>query len=153
MCHGDHHGLHQCLDLLVQPANVAVLLSGPGVNLRDLIPAFVSLQGVQDQVDVLVDSHQIPRLEFLWLHQPSHWQEVGQSCSSLELSLTLALAIMAGFLGHKDTSKLHWLELGSSATISLGPEFGFQTTIRLFFPLERRRSDSAWHQAMERTPL
>ena len=30
----------------------------------------------------------------------------------------LSLPIIAGFLGHQDTSKLHWFVVGSSATIS-----------------------------------
>ena len=77
--HGEHHNLHQLLDLLVQSTNVAVLLSGPGVHLYGLHPAVIlGWQGVQDQVAVLIYSNQIPLLEFLWLHQPSHWQEGGR---------------------------------------------------------------------------
>ena len=85
MGHGEHHGLQQLLDLFVQTTNIAVLLSGPGVDLRGLHPAvLLRRQGKQDQVTVFVDSNQIPRFEFLWLQQPSNWQKVGLSSSGLD---------------------------------------------------------------------
>ena len=40
--HGQNHSLHQLLDLLVQPAHVVVVLSGPLVNLHRLHPRVVS---------------------------------------------------------------------------------------------------------------
>ena len=58
--HGQHHRLHQLLDLLVQAADVAVLLGRPGVHLHGLHPAVVLRgQGVQDEVTVLVNTHQV----------------------------------------------------------------------------------------------
>jgi hypothetical protein len=67
----------------------------------------------------------------------------------------LELAMRAGFRGHHETSKFHWLAVAMSQTTSPPGTllFGFQHRMRLSFPQLTSRSGSCWHQAMDRTPL
>jgi hypothetical protein len=61
----------------------------------------------------------------------------------------------AGFRGHHDTSKFHWLAVEISHTTSPPGTllFGFQHKMRLSLPQLTSRSGSWGHQAMDSTPL
>mmetsp|Transcript_7696 Transcript_7696/g.26505 ORF Transcript_7696/g.26505 Transcript_7696/m.26505 type:complete len:458 (+) Transcript_7696:35-1408(+) len=74
--HGQHDGLHQLPDLLVQASDVRVVLRGLLVHLHHLDPRVVlGRQGVQHQVAVLVHADEVARLEGLRVDQAHDRQE------------------------------------------------------------------------------
>mmetsp|Transcript_31688 Transcript_31688/g.75269 ORF Transcript_31688/g.75269 Transcript_31688/m.75269 type:complete len:334 (+) Transcript_31688:294-1295(+) len=92
---GEDDRLHELLDLLVQPANVRVVLRWLLVHLHGLHPGVVlRRERVEDEVAVLVDSHQVARLKRLRVHQPHHWEEYRLPRGGLQHNaLPLALAV------------------------------------------------------------
>mmetsp|Transcript_6297 Transcript_6297/g.18868 ORF Transcript_6297/g.18868 Transcript_6297/m.18868 type:complete len:332 (+) Transcript_6297:939-1934(+) len=83
--HGQHDGLDQLLNLLIQPADVGVVLGGLLIHLHRLYTAIV-LGGkrVKDEVRILVDAHQVAGLELVGVHQPNDRQEDGLPRAGLE---------------------------------------------------------------------
>lgn len=77
VCHRQHNSLNQLLDLLVETANVGILLGGTLVHLHGLDSCVIlRRQGLEDEVRVLVDADQVTRLQLLGIHQADHWQKV-----------------------------------------------------------------------------
>ena len=95
MSHGQHDGLHQLLDLLLKSSNIAVVLRWLLVNLHRLHTRIIlGRQRVQDEVGVLVDAHQVARLEFVRVNQTDDGQEDGLPRGRLQHhSLAAALRV------------------------------------------------------------
>ena len=78
LLHGPDDGLYQLLDLLVQAADVGVLLGGLFVHLHRLDSAVVlGGQGVEDQVRVLVDADEVGGLEGVGVNKADEREEDG----------------------------------------------------------------------------
>lgn len=85
LLHGPHDGLDELLNLLVQPTDVAVLLSRLLVNLHGLDSAIVLCrESVEDQVRVLVDADQVAGLEGFGVDEADEGQEDGLSRRRLD---------------------------------------------------------------------
>mmetsp|Transcript_9208 Transcript_9208/g.35846 ORF Transcript_9208/g.35846 Transcript_9208/m.35846 type:complete len:340 (-) Transcript_9208:62-1081(-) len=95
--HGQDHRLGELLDLLVEAANVGVILCGLLVNLHGLDAAVV-LRGehVEDEIRVLIDAYQIRGLQLVSVDETDDGQEDGLPRRGLEhhgLALTFAVQI------------------------------------------------------------
>lgn len=78
LLHGPNNGLDKLFDLLVETADVSVLLCRLLVHLHSLDSAVVfGWQGVEDEVGVLVDSNQVAGLQLLVIHQADERKENG----------------------------------------------------------------------------
>lgn len=93
MCDGQDDSLDKLLDLLVQTTDVAVLFSGPLVDLHGLYSGIVLCrERLQNQVRVFVDAHKVTWLEGLGIDQANDRQEVSLSGGGLDDG-TLALPL------------------------------------------------------------